>query len=84
VADEMAMGTAPNLSVLMGCVRNTRLLYWKDLNPTLRRKIAASSVMALKSDRKLLELAMDHGRRARPQLPDECWLYEFSHKETPT
>jgi hypothetical protein len=72
------------LSVLMGCVRNTRLLYWKDLNPTMRRKTAASRAIALKSDGKPLELIMVHRRHGRPQLPEECWFCEVSHKETPT
>ena len=44
--------------VLMGSIRNTRSLYRTKPNPRMRRKIAASNAMALKSDRKLLTLAM--------------------------
>jgi hypothetical protein len=47
------------LPVLPGSVCNTRSLYCMKPNPRTRRKMAASNAIALKSDRKLLALAME-------------------------
>jgi hypothetical protein len=64
--------------VLIGCVCTTLSLYRKDPNPLTRKKMAVSSAMALKSHRKLLELAIE---RKWPQIPEERWLCEDSCKE---
>lgn len=45
--------------MLMGCARNTQSLYRTKPNPRMRRKMATSNAMVLKSDCKLLKLAME-------------------------